>query len=878
MTIRYFLTLLFTIVWTLAHSQCAFTVNTFPYSESFEAGPSGWVSGGLSNDWAWGTPNKGFIQNAGAGTKCWVTGGLNGSFYNFGQRSYVTSPCFDFTNLQYPHIKMKVYWEGENQYDGTTFQYSLNNGATWDNVGTNTDPVDCLNENWFNQVNINALNTLANPKHGWAGTVQPTAGGCFGGNGSGGWVTAQHCMSNLAGQPNVMFRFAFGAGTICNDFDGFGFDEIVIGNAPANNADFTFACTANSLEYQFTNGSAYCPTNFSWNFGDPLSGPNNTSNAINPTHQFSAPGTYQVTLTVAGPCNQSSTITKTIVTLNAIASSTNPLCTNQANGSVTVNLTGNNGLTNYSIQPGGSNNSIGYFNGLTAGNYTITATDASGCSITTSASLVNPPTLNWSTFQSTNITCNGLQNGQITANASGGSGTLTYLLSPSNTTNTSGNFAGLGPSTYTITATDINNCSISSITSLTQPALLQINSVNVSHLSCYNSNNGSIQTNVSGGNPGLNFTLNPGNQTNTNGNFTNLSAGSFTITVVDSKGCSTSSAVVINNAPQLTLNSVNTIQPSCIPGNDGSITVQASGGTGSIEYSIGGIYSSNNTFSGLIANTYTITIKDANNCAQSTLVTLQNPNSPIVNSITKVDASCYELENGSITIVATGIAPILEYLIQPGNVINSNGFFENLKAGIYTITLKDANGCTVTTTETIFEPNKLEIIEKIYKASPCNSSITGTLAINVTGGSNPKNFTLTPGNISNQNGVFDIKTAGNYFIKIVDANNCELNTTYNIPETICCGNVIVPNAFSPNDDGRNDELRLINTSGIEVNKFNIYNRWGQIAFEGQHAEDRWDGKMKGTEASVGTYFYLVEYKCLSDQKTYLLKGDVMLIR
>jgi PKD repeat protein len=139
---------------------------------------------------------------------------------------------------------------------------------------------------------------------------------CTSNSGSAGWVVAQHCMSNLAGVANVKFRFAFGAGSTCNNFDGIAFDNITIGEAPANNANFTFGCTPTSLQYQFTNTSTLCPSGFSWNFGDPTSGTNNTSIVTNPMHQFSAPGTYTVTLSVNGPCNAPSTITKTVVTVS----------------------------------------------------------------------------------------------------------------------------------------------------------------------------------------------------------------------------------------------------------------------------------------------------------------------------------------------------------------------------------------------------------------------------------------------------------------------------------------------------------------------------------------------------------------------------------
>ncbi|MEZ5045542.1 MAG: hypothetical protein R2831_00975 [Chitinophagaceae bacterium] len=90
-------------------SQCATTINTFPYNEDFELNMGGWSSGGINNDWAWGQPTKATISSAGSGSKCWITGGLSSSFYSFGQRSYVESPCFDFSSLSYPYIEMLIF-------------------------------------------------------------------------------------------------------------------------------------------------------------------------------------------------------------------------------------------------------------------------------------------------------------------------------------------------------------------------------------------------------------------------------------------------------------------------------------------------------------------------------------------------------------------------------------------------------------------------------------------------------------------------------------------------------------------------------------------------------------------------------------------------
>ena len=287
-------------------------INSFPYAEDFEAGAA-WTSGGTSSDWAWGTPAHPAINSAGGGVKSWCVGGLTGTFYNLGELAYLESPCFDFTTLDHPWISFKIFWECEKQYDGMTIQYSLDGGATYSNVGAYGDPLDCMNANWFNSANITNLVGVS-PKHGWSGRIGPTVGSCQGGSGSGGWVTASHCMTNLANVPSVRFRFLFGAGTACNSYDGIAVDDILIQEATPDVAAFTFGCAGNTIH--FTDSSTGCPSVYAWDFGDPGSGALNFSNVHNPAHDYASPGTYDVTLTVSGPCNASSTIVHQVTLLD----------------------------------------------------------------------------------------------------------------------------------------------------------------------------------------------------------------------------------------------------------------------------------------------------------------------------------------------------------------------------------------------------------------------------------------------------------------------------------------------------------------------------------------------------------------------------------
>lgn len=832
----------------------------------------------MLSDWAWGVPNKSYITTAGSGLKCWVTGGLNGSSYNDAERSYVESPCFDFTSIVNPHVKFNIYWESEYDFDGANFQYSLNGGTTWTNVGSNTDPVDCLNDNWFNTNDINYLASLASPRKGWSGSVGTVGGGCPATNGSAGWVTSQHCMSNLAGLPSVKFRFTFGAGTYCNDYDGVAFDNITIGEAPSNNANFTFACTATTLQYQFTNTSTLCPSGFSWNFGDPTSGVNNTSIVTNPIHQFSAPGTYNVTLTVNGPCNAPSTIVKTLVTVSNTISSTNVSCFGTNTGSVTTTLSNGTGLVSYTILPSNTTNNSGVFSNLTAGTYTVNVIDAIGCGVSSTTIVGGANAINVNT---SNImpTCNGYTNGSINVTATGGANGFSYLLNPGNITNSTGIFPNLGANTYTITTTDANVCSTTTIVNLSQPNALTITNFSMQNILC-GANNGQATLNAAGGTGAINYSINGSTTTNTIGFFGNLSAGNYTIVATDANNCSISTTFSITAPNAVIINNILVKQPGCSPNNDGEIIINATGGVGQLNYSIDGInFGTTANFNSLTSNIYTITVKDANGCTATSTTELISNNAPTFIVSKATDINCFNSIDGSIEVLAiTGSAAITNYNLSPGGTSNSSGLFTNLAAGNYTVTVIDANACSNVTSLQINAPTELKFTNTTYIADECGAANNGKIITNATGGTGTITYYVEPGSQNNTSGIFSNLDYGNYLITAKDANNCYTTTTITIVEKICCDNVFVPTAFSPNNDGKNDELNLLNKNGILLDQFIIVNRWGNVVFDAQHIDDRWDGKYKSTDAEIGTYYYLLKYKCSSSNKSYLYKGDILLVR
>lgn len=327
----------------IAFGQCTTTISTFPYSEDFEGanGANGWASGGSSSSWAFGQPAKTVIQNASSGTHCWVTGGLGTATYNGNENSYITSPCFDFTNLTKPTIKLRIWWHSQYNMDGAVLQYSTNGGTIWGTVGPSGQ-----NYKWYNSTSI-AVNPGGQPK-GWSG-INATS--------SNGWVTAQHSLSNLAGLPSVKFRILFAAGST-TQYDGFAFDDVAIDNEFQMTPVPDFGICGAGQAATLNAGSGY--TCYSWSN-------NATTQLTNVTNQ----GTYYVWV-----CNSLGFIDKD--TLQVLYSPTyanlGPDLTACPYSLPTLNA--NNPWADFSWSTGATTQTITV---PSTGSYAVTVSDSLGC-------------------------------------------------------------------------------------------------------------------------------------------------------------------------------------------------------------------------------------------------------------------------------------------------------------------------------------------------------------------------------------------------------------------------------------------------------------------------------------------------------------------
>lgn len=428
---------------------CTFTINTFPHFETFESSDGSWTTGGTASDWTWGVPNKTLINNTSTGNRCWITGGLNNPAYNSGENSWLMSPCFDFSDLEHPEIGFEFFCETERRFDGASFQYSTDGGSNWLTLGNaNSSTNNCAITNWYNAESVTYLGNTV----GWSGSINPDNGGCLGGNGAGMWLSARHPLSMLAGEPNVRFRFRFGAGTQCNSYDGFAVDNIIIREAEAAPLEIGFGCSTNGVVF---NVNSICIIKYNWDFGDPASGAANISTSSSPVHNFSTPGRqYTVTLTAEFGNGIISTGTTVVNVLDASKVVNWPgACNNTPDATLMVNPAGSpDGIYFYSwdIFPPQTTQSI---SNVGPGNYPVYISAQNACGIKVEFNLATTilPTV---TPVINHAACNN-DNGSISLNITGGNAPFTYLWSNGATTATAGNLA---PGNYTVTLTNANGC------------------------------------------------------------------------------------------------------------------------------------------------------------------------------------------------------------------------------------------------------------------------------------------------------------------------------------------------------------------------------------------------------------------------------------
>jgi hypothetical protein len=460
----------------------------------------------------------------------------------------------------------------------------------------------------------------------------------------------------------------------------------------------------------------------------------------------------------------------------ATTSQTNVGCRGASTGAATVAAAGGTAPYTYLWSNAANTASI---SGVAAGTYTVTATDALGCTGVATVTITQPaaaitlgalPTI-------TNASCGGACDGAISnVVIVGGTSPYTYLWSNGATT---ANISSLCPGTYTGTVTDANGCTFVSppITISAAGTIALTGTPSTTNITCNGLCNGSISgVAVTGGTAPYTYAWSNGAST---ANLSNLCAGSYTLTVTDNGGCSFTLpiAITITQPAVLAVPTPAVSNITCNGLTNGSITVAPTGGTTPYSYAWSPSGGTAATASGLSTGAYTVSVTDANGCTASASATITQPTALGLSGFpTATNVNCFGDSTGSVTgLNPTGGTTPYTYLWSNGATTQS---ITGLPAGTYNGTVTDANGCTLSspTGFTITQPatalglSGFPTVGDISCNGSCDGSVTGLVP---TGGVTP--YTYSWSNGATTPDVTGL-CAGNYNGTITDANGCTLSS------------------------------------------------------------------------------------------------------
>jgi gliding motility-associated-like protein len=449
-------------------------------------------------------------------------------------------------------------------------------------------------------------------------------------------------------------------------------------------------------------------------------------------------------------------------------------CFGGNDGSISLFVIGGVGPYVYSWLPGGSNSNPN--TNLSAGSYICTITDANFCTQTTPSLVVSEPAAALSANISTNnnVSCFAGSDGSATVNEFGGTSPYTYLWSNGQTSQTAIN---LPTGTYSCTITDANLCTFTTSSVLiTQPAAALSVLSSTNNVSCFGLSDGQATANPSGGTAGYTFLWSNGQTSQT---AINLSAGTYTCTVNDANSCPISITVNITQpaaplvATAVITSNYNGEDISCSGVADG--IGEASGTDGTPPYSY--LWSDGQTTAqatGLDQNIYSCIVTDANGCSETSNSIGLNAPPIVVGTATSLDATCFNLNDGTATVTPVGGTPTYSYLWDNGQITQTA---TALLSGTYNCTITDANGCIAIVSESVGHPTELFLgISPLTNVS-CNGGSDGTATVVPSGGTPGYSYLWQSGqNTATATGLSYNQTTG-YTCTVTDANGCPKNIT-----------------------------------------------------------------------------------------------------
>ena len=515
--------------------------------------------------------------------------------------------------------------------------------------------------------------------------------------------------------------------------------------------------TDGTIDVDITGGTA--PYTYSWSNGET-------------TEDLSGIGTgiYSVEITDANNCiteiNNIEIKEPAILSLT-VSDQLNVDCNGNSTGSITLTSAGGTGTYEYSID-GTTWQTTNTFTGLPAGDYTIDLRDTNGCTTSTTATITEPTVLAGNVFNVIKSTC-GENNGSAEASASGGTAGYSYTWrnNLNEVVSTLSTLTNVGGGIYTVTITDVNGCTTTGQANISSADGAQVTFTDIVSTSCFNSSDGQASMNITGSAP-FNVEWQNGE---TGEQATALSPGDNVVTVTDVNGCVVVEVVNIPSPTAIDYTVTSSIIPSCHDSSDGSIVVQASGGSGGYTYS----WSTGDTGSSLdniASGTYNLTITDINGCTLNAEVVLDGVDPVSLNIDNTALPTCVGDADGSITVSAIGGNGGYTYSWNTGVTAAT---IEQLLAGSYEVTVADSKGCTIIETIDLPDPEPftIDIGDEVEICTGSSYVMASEIDNAIYSWTSDNGFTSTDQEVT-------LSEQGTYNLHVTNADGCEAEDSFTL--------------------------------------------------------------------------------------------------
>lgn len=495
-----------------------------------------------------------------------------------------------------------------------------------------------------------------------------------------------------------------------------------------------------------------------------------------------AAGTYNITITDANSCFTTGAVTVNEPPLIVLDSLTFDVsCNGAMDGSAKVLVQGGTGPFTYAWSANANGQITDSIVGLSGGTYSVTVTDANGCTDNISMYIDEASAIVLTTSM-TQATCNGFNDGSATVSATGGVGGYTYQWSVSANSQVTATASMISTGTHFVTVTDAAGCTAVISETVTAPTSMTLSTIsNSPSTSCSYNTDGTAVVTPSGGSGGYSYMWNQGSNP-TDSAVIGLPAGTSYVTVTDVNGCQETDSVVIAGPAPVVANPT-AIAISCNGADDGNITLAPIGGTGAYSFSWSNTATTQD-IAGLSAGTYIVTITDGNGCMFSDSAIIVEPDT-LQTTATMTPVSCLGGNDGTATALPLGGQSPYTYNWSSSSTDSTATI---LTAGTYTLTVTDAAGCTDTASIVVTQPATAVSSTIVGTNLLCNGDGSGTATVTAADGTIGTGYTYLWDDPNAQTTATATGLqAGTFNVTVTDGNGCTTTNSIILTEPAVLG-------------------------------------------------------------------------------------------